>query len=142
MSGQNFPTAFDVELDSERGRWLRRRFLWFCVVNMLVAAPFLHDATKNVLVARGSLQIAAIVWHGTFLLSCFLFAGALIYAWRSPPSRERMVRLAVWLSCVTGVMSLMALRIAAAIDPRILHINIRPTHRGAPFLLTHETLVM
>lgn len=88
------------------------------------------------------MQIAAIVWHGNFLFSCVLFACALVYAWKSTPSRKRIVRLAVWLSCGTGVLSLLALRIAAAIDPRVLHVSIHPTDPAAPFRLTPQTVVM
>lgn len=141
MSAQKPPTAFDVELDSERGRWLRRRFLWFCVVSALIALPLLHGF-RSLLGADGSVPLAAIVWHGSWLLGCLLFACAFLYAWKSPPRRERILRLAVWLSCFTGVLSLLALRVAAAIDPRVLHISIRPTNPGAPPGLTPHTLVM
>jgi hypothetical protein len=142
MAFARHPTDFDIALDSERGRWLRKRFLWFCAVNMLLAAPFLHGALKNMLAARGSVQVAAIVWHGTFLLTCFLFAGALIYGWRSPPSRRQMVALAVWLSCVTGVMSLLALRIAVRINPLVLHISNAPHRPGSPPPMAPEAIAM
>ena len=31
------PSEFDVELQSERARWLRRRFVWFCFISIIAA---------------------------------------------------------------------------------------------------------
>ena len=34
------PTEFDIEMASERTRWIRRRFLWFCGVGVLIQILF------------------------------------------------------------------------------------------------------
>ena len=118
MTFSQHPTTFDLELDSERGRWLRRRFLWFCAVNVLLSLPMLHGALASVRTASGTERIAALVFQGSLLCEFVLFALAFAYAWKTPPDRTRILRLALLLSCATGLMSLISFRAAVAIDPR------------------------
>jgi hypothetical protein len=42
------PTEFDLELASERARWLRRRFLWFCGVNIVFQVVMFVVFSKDI----------------------------------------------------------------------------------------------
>jgi serine phosphatase RsbU (regulator of sigma subunit) len=155
MMRQEHPTAFDLELDSERGRWLRKRFLWFCAVNVLVSVPMLPGALSGVFRTSGTERIAALVFQGSQLCDFVLFALAFAYAWKTPPDRARILRLAFLLSCLAGLLLLISFRAAVAIDPRAVmpralaaldksSRSLPPTSAPSPanIRLTPETLAM
>ncbi|MEM6314686.1 MAG: SpoIIE family protein phosphatase, partial [Planctomycetota bacterium] len=102
------PTRFEVAMEDERGRWVRRRFMIFCtlvlVVNLLslLAIPLQPDGTRGLV---------------TFftLLTVLANAAALVYAWRSPPRAKVMIRVAIWLFILTSIASLAANRLTVEI---------------------------
>jgi serine phosphatase RsbU (regulator of sigma subunit) len=45
------PTEFDRDLDAERVRWIRKRFLWFCAINILIQLAFFIGFASDMHVA-------------------------------------------------------------------------------------------
>lgn len=102
------PDEFDHEFELERDRWLRRRFLWLCVVLGLFSLWGLvpqvfsgfprHWDDEAVGMLEAALGVA--VW-----------AGAFVYARRTPPRRRTYLALAFWLTAVGGAISLVCTRV-------------------------------
>ena len=76
------PNSFDRELESERARWLRRRFLAFCALWALVAG---FTALLSLLAFNDEGQSAALTaWDmATTLASVAMAVAAGVYAWRA-----------------------------------------------------------
>jgi serine phosphatase RsbU (regulator of sigma subunit) len=98
-------TEFDREFESERARWLRRRFVWFCVAMMLIDGLFVLQmlgewATGGV---RARLERAGLIMSVPLVL---MYLAAAIYAVHRTPGLRRIVQLSIWLTVLDGVSSL------------------------------------
>ena len=99
------PTEFDLELRSERGRWLRRRFLWLCAVGILLTIPIdgysvAHYFSQGPGVHRKAAWIELV----ECALYVLLYGAAWIHARGSRLCEDKMLRLAFWLVvCIAGV---------------------------------------
>lgn len=107
------PTEFELELVSERTRWLRRRFLWFCGVNIIIEIAlflaFARDISKSPALSKTLNIFASILMVGSYL-------GAFIYVARQKPSLERLLRLALYITAALPSLSLILRRIDFSLD--------------------------
>ena len=109
------PSEFDLELRSERTRWLRRRFLWFCLANIvlqvLATTGMAKDIRQSPPLAR-SLNVVE-----TFLL-IGSYAAAFFYVLRSKPTLERLLHLGIYMTAILPSISEIFLRADLSLDPR------------------------
>jgi serine phosphatase RsbU (regulator of sigma subunit)/uncharacterized membrane protein YhaH (DUF805 family) len=107
------PSEFEQEMTSERTRWLRRRFLWFCGVNIVlqIAAflAFAKDISKSPALSKTLNYLEPILLIGSYL-------GAFIYVWRQRPGLEKLLRLALYITALLPSLSLILRRIDFAAD--------------------------
>lgn len=118
-------SEFDVEFEAGRARLLRRRFLWLCAAMSglsLVGLAFLLVAW---LTGRRLSHPPMTVRLLESLIGLGIYLAAAGYAWRSAPSRERLLRIVFWLVVIQSAWSLTITRVvdwlnlaprAAAID--------------------------
>src|SRR4029079_19073350 len=108
------PTEFDLELASERARWLRRRFIWFCAVNIAIQiflfAYFAKDIGRSPALSKVLNIVKPVAFVGCYLLASF-------YVARSKPPLNRMVRLALLITSVLPSISLLLFRADFSLDP-------------------------
>lgn len=87
------PSEFDHAYEQERGRWLRRRFLYYAGVSLgfglLMALPTLYIAAGSQ-TDRPSFAEQALI----LLISNLVYASAFIVAWRARPDYRRILRIA------------------------------------------------
>lgn len=105
------PSEFDVELELEHGRWLRRRFLWMCGVLWVLALASLLWSVAEGLGGWDSNAMSA-VESGFGVL---FWAAAFAYARRAPPNRATFLSLAFWLFLVSTGLSLLLTRVQAEV---------------------------
>jgi serine phosphatase RsbU (regulator of sigma subunit) len=98
-------TEFDREFESERARWLRRRFVWFCIAMILIDGLFVLQMLGEWLTggARARLERAGLIMSVPLVLMYF---AAAVYGARKSPALNRIVRLSIWLTVLDGVSSL------------------------------------
>src|SRR3954453_9570288 len=82
------PTEFDVELASERTRWIRRRFLWFCAVNVGMMVLFFGVLAKDI---RSAPPLARAFNGLDFLVICGGYIAAFVYVWRVRLPLDRLL---------------------------------------------------
>ena len=108
------PSEFDLELRSERTRWLRRRFLWFCLANIVLqlatTAGFARDIRQAPPLARALNVIETIL----LLMS---YAGAFWYVLRRKPGLERLLHLAIYMTAILPSVSEIFLRVDFSLNP-------------------------
>jgi serine phosphatase RsbU (regulator of sigma subunit) len=87
------PSEFDHAYEQERGRWLRRRFLFYTGVSLgfglLITIPTLIFLFSKE--SPGNVAFQTIV----LLISNLVYAAALVVAWRSRPVYGRILRVAL-----------------------------------------------
>ncbi len=99
------PTRFEHAMDAERGRWLRRRFLWYTGISFVLGIPLLLPLLFANAGQATFLLIAS-------LITLSLTAAAFVYAWRSPPKKTVILRAAVWLYIILGLIGVVNTRIS------------------------------
>src|SRR5207248_8085422 len=116
MSASAVPSEFDLELESERSRWLRRRFIILCLVG--TALTLLMDGRHMVTAMRGSgadfasarvNSIGALANIGLYLLSA-------AWVWRRPRQAKTLLRRTIWLVVMVGTVDLISARIAIGLE--------------------------
>ena len=81
MSELSIPSEFDLELQSERGRWLRRRLLWLCAVGILLTViADAAEASHHFAYATSERRFAGWVSVAVGAFNVLLYAGAGLYA--------------------------------------------------------------
>jgi len=107
------PSEFEQEMAWERTRWLRRRFLWFCGVNIVlqisVFLVFAKDISKSPWLSKTLNYLELILLVGSYL-------GAFIYVMRQRPGLEKLLRLALYITALLPSLSLVLRRIDFAVD--------------------------
>jgi hypothetical protein len=107
------PTEFELELVSERTRWLRRRFLWFCGVNSLIQIIVFFAFAKEIGKSPGFSRTLNIL-EPILLVGSYL--GAFIYVARQKPALERLLRLALYITAALPSLMLILRRIDFSLD--------------------------
>jgi serine phosphatase RsbU (regulator of sigma subunit) len=108
------PTDFDLELTSERTRWLRRRFLWFCGANILFQILAVTVLVKDIRSAPALSRILNII-EPIVLVGGYL--SAFIYVFRRRPPLETLLWLGLYITAALPSLSLILLRIDLKLDP-------------------------
>ncbi len=107
---QTFTSEFGHEIEAEREKWLRRRFLWYAgavfILNMfpLLFAPFraLLPEDERVGTAEFFLSLASAAF------TVALYGGAFWYVWKRPSPKVPPLRIVYWLIVITGVVQLLS----------------------------------
>ena len=112
---QSVPSEFDVDFETRRARLVRRRFLWMCGARIFFA---LIGALALLQFLDFGVQLSPpdrVRGLGS-LFNLVLLVLAVIYAWRSPPDSQRLLRLVFWLVVLCGSANLLAERLAVAFE--------------------------
>ena len=103
-------TEFDIELQLERERWLRRRLLWLCAIG--TALTLLFDVrTTRLQLQQPNQQAAGWVSLIECTLVVFLYLSGWLYArWHELPERS-LLRLVFWLVILVAAVEVVCRRI-------------------------------
>src|SRR5258708_6106428 len=117
-SGTSIPSEFDLELEDERRRWLRRRFLWFCAMAALsTIALGARDIYRHLFAGERSTPAVLQMVQSAISLSLYASAGAYaIFARKNPAALHR---LAILLIVLVGLCHMAFLRIGIFSDPKL-----------------------
>lgn len=110
---------YEWELENERARMLRRRFLWFCGTLMALAALGAPFALYSLFTARAGPEWTASVLNAvstTLQLTVLLLAFR--YARKQERKEKRLYRIAFWLVVGLGLYGIVASRIAGELGLR------------------------
>jgi hypothetical protein len=108
------PSEFDLELRSERTRWLRRRFLWFCLANIVLQVMATTGMAKDIRQAPPLARSLNLI--ETFLL-IGSYAAAFFYVLRTRPALERLLHLGIYMTAILPSISEIFLRADLSLDP-------------------------
>ena len=120
MSAIAIPSEFDLELESERQRWLRRRFLWFCAMGIVATVAFdAYDIQHGL--SSPKRWNEGILEAGECAVSVLLYASAGAYALAVRANRPALGRLAFLLVVVVGFveMAFERARVVLLVDPAV-----------------------
>lgn len=107
---QTFTTEFGHEIEAERERWLRRRFLWYAgavlVINLIpvLAIPFRYLLPES---ERGG-QVEFLLSMASSAFTLLLYGGAFWYVKTRHSGRLPPLRVVYWLIIITGIVQLLA----------------------------------
>jgi serine phosphatase RsbU (regulator of sigma subunit) len=102
------PSEFDLELESERARWLRRRFLWFCVANVCMELALLFGFYNDV---HGSPRMAATLNYVRALVIGGGYIVAFVYVLRRKSmALGAVLSLALWITAIFHCLAIALLR--------------------------------
>lgn len=122
MAAKSHTAEFEGELERERARWVRRRFLWLMGVTLALSMPMLPalwlsmeaDGTTS-----GMTREAGLIrfWWATLAVGIYLLAMvAVIVKVNRPGSARFASRLALALMSLTGLLTVPIERIAAGLE--------------------------
>src|SRR5256885_9062759 len=139
------PTEFDLQRDAERARWMRRRFLWFCAINLALALlqlPSLRDSLRGILVGgpMNAPRELAMFHIAIFVPTVVVYVVVFLHVLRRPPPLRKIVLLALWLTIVLNSISLISTRISLELMGSMVRAQmvrsfdqtIRDRNRGRP----------
>jgi len=109
------PTDYEIQMEFERGRWLRIRFLWFSALGSLLALLGEARAFPS-LSAGGRPALKALISVSGATFCAMLYIAAFLYGRRVSPNRKRIVALALWLNALVGSVELIYSRGALQVD--------------------------
>lgn len=119
-----FTTEFGHEFEAERGQWLRRRFLWYTGVVVVLGLLGMGVGVVTMLLGRGpsadylrsSGQIANTVIG---VVSMAIYVWAFLYVRRRSRGHATTLSIAYWLIVINGLLSIAAAVIQAEWGPRV-----------------------
>ena len=107
---QTFTSEFGHEIEAERERWLRRRFLWYAgAVFILNLLPLLLIPLRRVLPADdrvGDAEFYLSIGSSVFTLA--IYGGSFWYVRTRPAGKVPPLRIVYWLIVITGVVQLLS----------------------------------
>ena len=115
-AGPPVPGRYEFELENERARMLRRRFLWFCgtlIVLTLVTVPF---PVYHVFTTSGRDFAVGLLNAGSSLVTLVALGWAFAYVRRQQRRERRVYALAFWIVVGLGLFSLLTGRIVAQVS--------------------------
>lgn len=102
-----FTTEFGHEFEAERGRWLRRRFLWYTgVVGGLNTLSILIGLIAIILGKSGDGRGAQLLNSAVGLMTTLMYVAAFVYVLRWPVAQRMLLRTASQLILLAGLVSL------------------------------------
>lgn len=112
------PSDFDFHFEQELSRRLRRRFMWYCAVTILLSLLIL---IPGFLSGRPAVQVGAgpvmqppelnRLSQLTSLLSLGMYIAALVFVLLKKLRREQVLRLAMWLYVLATIPGLIGARL-------------------------------
>src|SRR2546423_14658500 len=125
MSSTIIPSEYELELSAERSKRLRRRFMWFCGINLALAMLQVPSFRTMLRQSIGANQIevprlATLISVGFFIPTFLIYLCAFLYAWIRKPRGRTMVLLALWLTIVVYSIGLIGSRIGFQITAPII----------------------
>lgn len=111
------PSEFDYHFDAELARRLRRRFLWYCgltiVLTLALLLPGLIGGVRGTVNDRPVQAPAAVeaINYGSSLLSLLMYVAAFAVVVARPFRRESLLKLALWLYVLASIPGLIGLRL-------------------------------
>jgi hypothetical protein len=109
-------TRYEWELENERARMLRRRFLWFSgtlIVVTLLSLPFGIWAS---LAFGGNMQLSAAINSAASLIQLAVLVLAFGYARRQNRREKGLYALAFWLVVGLGLLGLLTSRVTSELE--------------------------
>jgi serine phosphatase RsbU (regulator of sigma subunit) len=98
------PSAdFRAAYERERGRWLRRRILWYigiCLVMGLLSLTLSFNTGKVTLKSQKWLET---VYAVNMLTAVIVYAAAMVWAWRAKARYRTLLNAAVWFYLLTSL---------------------------------------
>ena len=110
MTALPYARNFDEAIDAERARWLRRRFVWFCVVMFLIDALFVLNSLATV-ADGGPGAGPEKLFLALFVPMLGLYLAAAVYARAATPRLRAFVLLSVTLTVLDGTFSLVSFHV-------------------------------
>lgn len=110
LGSSTFTTEFGHEIEAERERWLRRRFLWYAgavlILNILGTLGSIVQVAWPDKGMGGSLEGTFGIVSGVFTLA--LYGAAFWYVKGHSRPKVRPLRIVYWLIVITGVVQLLS----------------------------------
>jgi hypothetical protein len=101
------PSEYDLELLWERTRWLRKRFIWLCALNIFLELAFFlgfsADFRQAPTIARLFTFINLVIQIGGYLF-------ALVYVIRTRPSLAALLKLGLYVTAILPSLSILFTR--------------------------------
>lgn len=113
LGSSTFTTEFGHEIEAERGRWLRRRFVWYAGAVLAwngfkLLGVLVRWSLPGEIDPKGILSNTE-VWFSflSILFTIGLYLGAMWHVRRHPASKIPPLKIVYWLIVVTGVVHLL-----------------------------------
>jgi len=113
LSSSTFTSEFGHEIEVERGRWLRRRFMWYAgavlmwngfkLLGVLAMWSFPDELDKKGVLSSTELWFSLL----SVLFTIALYFGAMWHVGRHHSSKIPPLKIVYWLIVVTGVVQLL-----------------------------------
>ena len=118
-SASQLPSSrYEWQMESDRLRWLRRRFNWFCVVLCLLTLVTLPVGVWHFTRADGWERFADAINIAHTVLYCSLLAGAWWYARKRLRDERDITRLAMVIVVAAGLLGMVASRVTLEFQVR------------------------
>lgn len=99
---QTFTSEFHAEFEAERGRWLRRRALWYLGVSLVFSAVSLIAVLFSGVITKGQIGLSqqTVMFFGQ-LVGVAVYVWAFLHIRRRLMTRDQTVRFIYWI--IVGV---------------------------------------
>jgi len=104
-------SEFEFEREQERGRWLRRRFLWYCAVSVIF---IIVSVTPGLMFGEfwTESSIASVLFYLFHMCgSLILLSAAFIWTYKAKPRYSAILRVAMLTYLIGGVWGIFAGRL-------------------------------
>ena len=107
-AGAVAPSEFDYELQSERTRSLRRRFLWFCGINVLLQVYFTLAFAGDI---RNAPPLARFLNVLSSVLMIGAYVAAFVYVLRWRPALATLLKLGLYITAILPCLEMIFTRV-------------------------------
>jgi hypothetical protein len=101
------PSEFDLELLGERTRWLRKRFIWLCAVNVFIELVFFLGFSADVSAAPPLARLLNIIG---LCLQVGGYLVALVWVARARPMLPALLKLGIYVTAILPSLSILFTR--------------------------------
>jgi serine phosphatase RsbU (regulator of sigma subunit) len=107
------PSEFDRDLESTRTRWIRKRFLWFCAINVCIQIGVFVAFANDVHVAPPLAKFFNVV---DVVLVVGGYSAAFVYVLRWRLSLAALLRLGLYITAILPSLSIVLTRIDVSLN--------------------------